>query len=147
MIGEFLYQLTAKDVISQPVLQRVTLLNGAAAAAVNVDISFPAVPGDRVFWVTHCQSAVIPGAGQIGQRLEWNVIDSVGNNLLSGPAITFNPALAAAQIASHSWTTELLLMPGEVLRARGVFSAGGVANTLSAAAFGIFLPKGNLQLR
>lgn len=143
MIGEFLYALTTKDVISQPVLQRVLQRQGNSGAAVNVDALLPAVPPDRAFVVTNINGIGLAGAAQTTQRLEWNII-SEGVDIASLVVWTPNPALQ--NWGDHA-QVDLLLMPGEQLRCRGVFSAAGASNTVSAGAVGVFLPKGNLQLR
>jgi hypothetical protein len=144
MIGDWLYQLTAKDAISQPVMQRVVQGNGGGALAVNVDVLLPVVPPDRVFAVSQLVGYGTAGAAQTTLRLEWNLIADGVNSIASITGWTANPAI---QVFGHGQTVQLVLWPGEQLRLRGVFSAGGANNVVSAGAFGFFLPKGNLQLR
>lgn len=144
MLGEFLYALTRKDALTQPVMQRLVQLQGGGAAAVNVDVALPAVPQDRVFVVTQLQGAGIAGAAQTTQRLDWVILADGANAIASITSWTANPAI---QVFADGESINIVLWPGEQLRCRGVFSAGGASNTVSCGAIGFLLPKGNLQLR
>lgn len=143
MLGDFLYRLTDKDAISQPVLQRGLLSGGGNVAAVNVDVLLGPIPADRVFQCTNLSAIGIGGGAQTLGRLDWVIFDGL-NALVNAANWSPNPPI---NTWGNSAACDFYLWPGEYLRCRGVFSAGAIANVVSAGAIGMYLPKGTLQLR
>lgn len=144
MLGEFLYQLTTKDAITAPVLQRVIQRGGDTQALATVPVVLPVVPHEMMFVVRNLSLIGIAGAAQTVSRLEWNILADGANDLGAIGVSTPNPAVATWGFSEFK---EFILMPGESLRARGFFNAGAAANTISATAIGMFLPKGTMQFR
>jgi hypothetical protein len=142
MIGEFLYQLTAKDAITQPVIQRRFNRARVSAAATVVNVDLLPVPGEYVEVVTHINISCAAGAAQTLTRALCVVRDPQGNDI-------FNVFLAQSgiQFDDRGMKVELVLFPGELLRVTGVFNAGANANAVIGNAHGYILPKGSLQLR
>jgi hypothetical protein len=144
MIGEYLYQLTTKDAITAPVLQRKHKQTTASSGSVSVSATDDVTPNDKVLVVTNVSAEAISGAAQTSGDVRVVLEDDVGNSLgtigrqTGAPLAVFSLALTGLA---------LVLFPGERLRATGTYNAGAAANTTSITVHGFFLPKGNLQLR
>jgi hypothetical protein len=144
MIGEYLYQLTTKDAITAPILQRKHKQTTAAVGSVSVSATDDVTPNDKVLVVTNVSAEAISGAAQTSGDVRVVLEDDVGNSLgtigrqTGAPLAVFSLALTGLA---------LVLFPGERLRATGTYNAGAAANTTSITVHGFFLPKGNLQLR
>jgi hypothetical protein len=144
MIGEYLYQLTTKDAITAPVLQRKHKQTTASVGSVSVSATDDVTPNDKVLVVTNVSAEAISGAAQTSGDVRVVLEDDVGNSLgtigrqTGAPLAVFSLALTGLA---------LVLFPGERLRATGTYNAGAAANTTSITVHGFFLPKGNLQLR
>jgi len=145
MLGEFLYGLTPKDAITQPVLQRRLEFTFASAAALLVSAQGPIVPQDKVFLVQHIAVSANAGAGQLTVDTSVSVVDSVSGATVV--AVIPPTPQTASRLSGQAVQVEFLLMPGERLQAAGDFNLAGVANGLGLHVIGLYLPKGNLQLR
>ena len=144
MLGEFLYGLTQKDAQTQPVLQRTLATVLTSQAAVSVSATITPVPNDKVLFVTLASAQCNAGAGQTTDDVRIVIEDDVGNSIG-----TIGRAHTAANLF-HNLNLDSLnvvLMPGERLRATGTFNAAGVANLVFLTVHGFMLPRGNLQLR
>lgn len=146
MIGEFLYGLSPMEAVSAPVMQRRhQFIDSGAIVAVSIANDHETVPLDKIAIVKNICIEGIGGAAQ--NTISWTctIIDASGNNL--GLVFFKVPDHALALLDGHTWTGELILFPGEHIRARATFSAGGVANQVQSSVHMFYLPKGTLQLR
>jgi len=145
MLGEFLYGLTQKDAITQPVLQRRIEFTFASTAALLVSVQGPIVPQDKAFLVQHVTVSANAGAGQLTVDTSVSILDSVSGATVV--AVIPPTPQTASRLSGQAMQVEFLLMPGERLQAAGDFNLAGVANGVGLHVIGIYLPKGNLQLR
>ena len=143
MLGDFLYALTVKDQITQPVLQRRLDTTRAQLANAIVVVDGPEVPLDRWARLSHISVDFVSGAAQTISSYDAFIVDSAGNEQTTLMRAYF-PAIANFADWDH---LDVLLGPGERLRARGFFNAGAAVNTGNLDAVMMLLPKGNLQLR
>jgi hypothetical protein len=141
MLGEFLYQLTAKDAITQPVMQRKVEQLGLAAAALTVDADFEVIPQDRVAILTNLFVIATAGAAQ----LVTDVRATVRQSTTQIAGINYKPSGLVAD--GFGYDCQYLLWPGEFVRIRGTFDAAVDTNIISASIQLVYIPKGNLQLR
>lgn len=141
MIGDFLYLLSDMEARSAPVLQRFMNFVQFSDAAVVVDADSPAVPADKYLLLQNVVGVPTPGGAQTIVQSHLLIIDAIGTTLL---ILDRSPA-GVGQLRLNG--NQVLLAPGERIRFTSQFSAGAVANTCSVHVIGIFLPKGNLQLR
>lgn len=145
MIGEFLYALTGKEANTQPVLQRVLRRAITTIAATTATANLEPVPLELCWHVTHLN--VLAGAGAAQTCSSWRVeIEDENGNFLAEVWRSI-PDAAAVQSRGDARQVDFILMPRERLVVDGFFSAGANPNTVSLDAFGVFMPRGNLQLR
>lgn len=147
-IGDYLYQLTAKDEVSGPAIQRFSFLSSQAVAAVTLQAGFTVPLG----YCLLLDEFTVLGQGGGAQTL--NVLqvdlfadDSLNQRLHFFDAQTAAPIAAGGVSRTMSRTTRCILYPQEQFHALATFSAGAVANTLVASALGRLIPKANIQLR
>ena len=147
MIGEFLFRLSSMEAHSAPIIQRVTYnQQPAGVAATLVAVTLLTVPPDKALHLVNIAVSATAGAAQTCDRITVDHYADNGNTFLGRLA----QSILSAGLLRHSLDrqfTDLILMPNELVICNAFFSAGGVANTISAAANGLLLPKGNLQLR
>lgn len=144
MIADFLYALSEMEAASAPVLQRYRERFTLSAAAVQVTAVGTPVPRDK-FCVVLCVTAeTVPGAAQTDVSLVVAINDET-NTFSTRIAYAFGSSTVGAFLASQF--DYVLLAPGERLVAAAEFSAGANPNQVSCDAIGLYIPKGNLQLR
>lgn len=143
MIADFLYALSEMEAASAPVLQRYRERFTLSAAAAQVTAVGTPVPRDK-FCVVLCVTAeATEGAGETVNGMVVAINDETN---------TFSTRIAYASLIGTARLTStfnfVLLAPGERLVCSGEFSPGGPsANQVSCDAIGLYIPKGNLQLR
>lgn len=139
---ETLYLLSDRDqqvTWLDPIQFRLT--TSAASAVVSSTLT---IPQGRAAVITALTVTCSPGAAQ-------NVNQIVVAVLLRGidfnqPNIkeTYTPGAANA-IIPLDWQGEIVVLPGDVIRALAVFNAGVAVNNTTLSVFGILIPVGNLQ--
>jgi hypothetical protein len=134
MLGDFLYELTPKDLQSIGMqLFTENSTDSVAAAAVSEDI---AVPDERILVVQRIFADADGGGGQTVVQLEISrltLTDALNSivRVISG---------AVTAVAAHDGP--LYLAPGEIIRATGSFSAGVAANQVRLFVHGYTIPRG-----
>lgn len=146
MIGAFLYQLTAKDAQTQPVLQRRVDRVVVTAALANVVAVLPAIPDDKIGFLTYLNIIGIPGGAQTTLDFRAELEDETGASLCS---LLRERRVGAGGVVegTRQAFSETMFMPKERVECEMAFSAGAIANTVIASAVWLLLPKGNVQLR
>lgn len=144
-LGDFLYALNLKEARTQPVLQRVLRRQQVTLANTTVTANLDPVPLELIWHVTHLNVNQIAGAAQTASSFRVEIEDENGNFLAT--VWTSTPDAAAVQSRSAAQPVSFYLMPRERLVVDGFFSAGANPNTIALDAFGLFMPRGTLQLR
>lgn len=144
MIGEFLYSLSAMEAASAPVLQRYRERVTLSAAAVTVEAIGTPVPADKFCLVLCCTAETVDGAGQTTSRLVVAINDEP-RTFSCIVAHSFGSSANGSFLASQF--SSVLVGPGERLVAAATFSSGVNPNQVTLDATGLYIPKGNLQLR
>lgn len=140
MLGpEKLYQLNQKDV-GVPWLECYIRRAIVAAALVTVDAQLPPIDAGRILILNHAACTFGPGAAQnlVSAYLAVQSPDQV--ILLKWLGV----AGAVNIIGSLDWQGQLFVPPGFNVRARGIFNAGGVVNTLTLDGGGLQIPRATI---
>lgn len=145
MLGEFLFALTPKDAITQPVIQRRINTGSGSASATTVTVDLPPVPPDKIELVKHITIRGFAGAAQTVTQFRAYIVDSVGPNIFM--QVISLRTVTPVQFDDLGVMVNLTLMPGERIRVLVSFNAGAAANSAEGNTHGLLLPKGNMQLR
>lgn len=144
-IGDFLYQLTARD-------RQVTGLEAVffdfglgSVAATNVACPFTyTVPRGRALKVNSASLVMLPGATADNSNAYIIASDSSGQSYQIY-AKTFYQT-TGRQARSADFSPELVIPAGVVLSAVGVFSNATAANQIQAGFSGLLLPRGSIAI-
>jgi len=145
MIAEFLYQLTAKDAQTAPVLQRGGFRVSAAAANVTVIAVAVPIPQEQAFVITDISAFGLAGAAQTLSSLSLQVFADLALDQ-SIHTLIDEGTIGVVSRGFHR-RAQMVMMPREVLLGIGTFSAGAAVNTMRFSVSGFYFPKGNLQFR
>jgi hypothetical protein len=144
-IGDYIHQLTEKEVDSAPVIQRrFALTLGSPAAVGTLTLDGPPVPTEYYERITWIGARGFAGAAQTVTSFRWQIIAPPNQLLMHVNTVRF---AAPIQFDDAGFFTNLYLAPGEFIRLLASFSAAGVANNAEISSHGMLIPKGNLQLR
>jgi len=146
-LGDFLYQLQHQEAVSGPAPQRGILVASAAGLAAQVDADTIPISSEVAFIIKSLSIRATPGAAQTARTFIVQQLDGANNTLAELACANNNPAIAANINVGHSWHGEWILMPQERLRASVLFNAGAANNAVLFYVTGIYIPRGNLQLR
>ena len=145
MIGDALYGLTPKELRSQPVMQRAIRQAEVSLAATTVTANLDSVPLELLFHVTHLNVFCFGGGAQTVTSFRVELQDE--NGVTIAEVWRSTPDGAAVGQRGDAKMVDLLLMPRERLSLSGFFSAGAAVNLVALDAFGLFVPRGNVQHR
>ncbi len=146
MLGEFLWQLTAKGQTQELLVP--TTGNGAATGTQAPFCDVLTVANDEVFIPMSWEVVGLPVVGTT--RLQWLSIYGLPLNLSTDRIIMID----VQQIQADSATTpsqrfarqsdNLVIPPGYIIRASANYDLINAANFVSARMYGFRMPKGNL---
>lgn len=146
-LPELAYQFrTPLDTASPTIEQKVEyLLSTAAANSVNTDAY--TVPGNRILVLSHCFAYALAGAAQLPTRLRLMIRrNGIDHTLIDEYAQAATGHYdAATRRQTITWTGEVWLHPGWILRGAGTFDAGAAANTVEVQWGGWLIPRGNVS--
>jgi len=143
VIGDWLYNITEMERVSQPAIERYSRRVTTSQAAANVISSIPAIPRDKILMVLFVMAEAIGGGAQV-LASPWASIYTnyvPGGSLWSSGTIAANPRHSITLIGNPL----MLLLGGETLNADYSFSAGAVANAVTIMVHGLLLPRGSIQ--
>lgn len=153
MIGDYLYQQTAKDRAGlgiDLVRKKDTVVE---AAAITAKVYF-VVPNDRVWILQSIVAVATPGAAQAVQAIE--IAEGINNGGVIAEPIHYLYGSRQAHIDSiagfpaateYQQTVEfdnLMVPANKVIRVRARFDAFANANTLTAFLAGYSIPRGSI---
>lgn len=134
-----LRQEEAQDRLVTPVLLEVTVSQAAGAVIATGFV----VPADRLLVINSVSSSCTPGAGQqvVAQRIQ--LVSPTANKIveIAADLLIYGAGLAAAL----NFAGEILVPPTWQLRARGDYSAAGLANQTTIDFCGYTVPVGNVD--
>jgi hypothetical protein len=147
-----IWKPTPKDLQADLNPQQALLLNGVALAATVVAATIglsPQVPADKVLLVANVFGVAVAGAAQTVNRLRLRVGFVDGAGVFTSQSDFDSTGVVAPVVElARSWQPGqpgFPLMQGQVIEARGDFSAGGAVNVISISVIGVFIPRGNWQ--
>jgi hypothetical protein len=155
MLGELLYQLTARDGQTdwlEPVLGTKKLVTGAALSA----FVFFAVPLNKILILTNFSARILPNALQTVSNSRVAVDDAQGNELTvikrvasdSNGALGIYPNIvsaAAGDNIAYDWQGEIIIPSLNVLSFRAQFS-GAAIHSVEFYYQGLLIPRGNVTI-
>lgn len=151
MIGDFLYQLTARD--QQSVAHEIYLdYANNAGNVTNLATAFPrTIPEGRILCLTHWEIEIDPGTGQLCLGA---YIQAVGAAIypvtpLQIDAMPRSEGATASAGGFVRWSANLwpVLLPGPVnLQTVVIFDSGTNSNAIQQHVYGLILPRGNVAI-
>lgn len=154
MLGEFLYQLSAKDT-KGTMIELVKRVGSYAVAGTGLAITWQ-VPADRVWLIKSATINAQPGAAQFSIRSSMLIGEYVSENAVpggqavavgrsnEGNALRLAGLAAASQVYYEFDMDDLLVPAGSAIGLQAVFDAGAAINTMYGGITGISIPRGNI---
>lgn len=119
--------------------------SNVSEASATPTIELYTVPSDKIAIFSAVAAQLEPGTGQIAQtglaRVKGETTGT-GAPFLRFPEI--QNATADRRVAGY-WSGQVWAAPGEVLEFTSLFNAATNPNGLTVSAFGILIPRGNIQ--
>lgn len=146
MLGEFLYELTPRDMQQSWLDPVIVTTNGLVAASV-VFTTYE-IPIGRCLLLRSCVANADGGGAQTVDRVTLELFppDESVVAIAISEKITTNVGNAAAKISMNTeWSGEILVPQEWTLRARGNYSAAVAANSIELHVIGLLIPIGNIQ--
>jgi len=145
VIGDVLYGLTPKELVSAPVIQRFAQRGSNLLAAVSVSGAIAQVPGDMILRLTDFSIIADGGAAQTVTGLAVSVM--ADDTFVTVVHTLLEELDLAALSVTRRFQCDVMMMPDEVILAIANYSAAVAANGLRLSALGYMLPRGNTQFR
>jgi hypothetical protein len=141
-----LYVPTLKDQVQGLTIVRALQNDpiGTTLAATVVLDNLPATPNDTARLIEGVTVQATPGAAQSVVALVANLIR---NGVFSG-RLQKQPEFAIGAAVQYSYTfldVGWILLPGDVIQLGAQFSAGAAANLVFGCAWGVDIPRANIQ--
>lgn len=146
MLGEFLYELTPRDMQQSWLDPVIVTANGLSAAS--VVLATYEVPVGRCLLLRSSVVNADGGGAQTVDRVTLELLppDESVIAVAISEKITTNVGNAAAKISMNTeWSGEIVVPQEWTLRARGNFSAAVSANSIELHVVGLLIPIGNIQ--
>lgn len=144
MIGDLLYELMPKDALGSPALELILRRQTVSQAIIDPSVTIYTVPRDRILLILGVNVQATPGAAQNVTFVRWEIIevDATTERFLQ------RERFAGANVTEHlnSLPYALPVPSGARIDAKGEFSAGGAANTVTGRLAGWLVPRGTLQV-
>lgn len=148
MIGDSLLRPTDRDIVTLSAAPtRLAFLTSGSGASTAITASSGTVPTDECWVIAGCGLVITPGAAQFAQFAIVDVIEPISGAQIARVAYAAAPELGATVAQQTGFAralTNLVVMPGEALRATGNFNAGAAANTVQFNFYGIRIPRANM---
>lgn len=149
MLGDFLYQLTPRDLQVTWVeffFRAASLTQNAAT--LNLDVAL--VPEGRILVLQHA-SIMMTCPATVGAKRCHVTYEGVTDGAIFAPLaamIDFHRtgATPTGEVFQHSWHQLGHVPQGATLRASAVFTAANIGNSISASFGGYLIPRGNAAI-
>ena len=148
MLPFWLYQLTPKDALGNPVARRFSTFRAYAAASVSPSGAiYTQTNADEVLVIGHSGIQATPGAAQNFLSARIVLVDTTTQAELGCVQGVYNPLLAVARrFESSAIVGEgLVVFAGEAVYIVGAFDAGAASNSVTGYLSGFIIPRGTLQ--
>lgn len=146
MIGEFLYQLSPRDMQQSWLDPVIVTVNGLTTASV-VTASYE-VPMARCLLLRSSVANADGGGAQTVDRVTLELLPPDESNIAVAISekITTNVGSGSNKLSMNTeWNGEIVIPQEWTLRARGNFSAAVSANSIELHIVGLLIPIGNIQ--
>ena len=147
MLGEFLYELTPRD-MQQSWLDPVIITSNGLTAASVVTASYE-VPVGRCLLLRSSVANADAGGAQTVDRVTLELLPPDESNIAIAISekISSNVGTSATSKVSMNteWSGEVVVPQEWTVRARGNFSAAVSANSIELHVVGLLIPIGNIQ--
>lgn len=145
MIGDFLYELTPRDLSGLPMQCEHAYSTVTANLATVTNQDWYTIPIDKVLVVT-CLAMRITATGGVTPKILRTVWEPLYEGLLTPPAVAAHsiPTPSGYTGAAYHWSSErIFFLPPGTLTTQAEFSAAGASNTINCTILGYFIPRGN----
>jgi len=143
MIGEYLYQLRARDDQVTP-LDLLCQRDNFIASAVTLTTLY-VVPTDKVLRLQNVFHHSVGGAAQAPTVVTIRIVDPVTLNAFADLFVTTGPVLVGLQNFTSLFGLDTYVHPGFGIRFQTTFAAGAVANQITTTLMGFLMPRGNIS--